>query len=97
MNPEKRLLVIAEYLSVELFVLLVCAILGSLAPKRMCVIEKLWTSLDLELLLLLFSLAFGVLIILSLLLRLDNFDDYVSISLLGFLYGLCALFISLER
>ena len=39
MDPEKRLLVIVKYLSVEFLVLIVCTILGHLVPKRIGIVD----------------------------------------------------------
>ena len=70
MDPEKRLLVIVEYLSVELKILLICTILGGLSPKRMLVVKKLRSSLDLV-------LKFRLLILSLFLLGMNFFNDNV--------------------
>ncbi len=61
MDPEQRLLVVVEYLVVELDVLVLCALGRFLAPKRMDLIHELRPLLDLQLCLLGVLLAVGIL------------------------------------
>ena len=50
MNPEKRLLVVLKYLAVELLILLLCAVIRMLCPKRCCIIYRNRSLYNLKLL-----------------------------------------------
>ena len=101
MDPEQRLLVIVECLSVEFKILILSTVIRSLGPKRMYIIKKLWTTTDLELLffrlLVFFLLVFFLLVIRRLSLFLDFFNYYVTVKLLRFLNNLCSIFFCLGK
>ena len=50
MDPEQRLLVILEYLAVEVQILFLGALVGMLGPQRLCLVDQFGTLSDLQLL-----------------------------------------------
>ena len=99
MDPEQRLLVILEYLAVEVQILFLGALVGVLGPQRLCLIDQFGTLSDLQL--------FGFFCCLGsfsvftfcrfLLLRLDLFQDFIIGKLFLFLDDLGLLGVRLGQ
>ena len=102
MDPEKRLLIIHEYLPVKVKILLLCTVIGMLGPKGMGIVKGNRPLYDLQLLLcgtyfylLLGPVFFFLLLILGFLM--DLLYNYILIGLvcrvdrLIFLGSICLL------
>ena len=98
MDPEQRLLVILEYLAVEVQILFLGALVGVLGPQRLCLVDQFGTLSDLQLFGLFFCLSFYILALcFFLLLRLDLFDDFIIGKLFLFLDDLSLLGVRLGQ
>ena len=93
MNPEKRLLVIPEYLAVKALVFIIAALVRVLRPKRVNVIYRHGTFYDFDLLLggrylngLFFALV--VFFFLGLCIDMNVLDDFICLFKLGLVYRL---------
>ena len=84
MDPEQRLLIVAEYLMIEVDILFLRALGWCLTPERMRIVQKLRTLLDLQLRRCLRLLAIGILLDLLRDLLYDDITVLLLIRLDGF-------------
>ena len=92
MDPEQGFLVIVEYLSVKLLIILLGTVIGMLYPQRSSFIHQFRTFLNLVFLLL------RLLILLALFLLGQNLlDDFIVLQLFAFLHDLGFLGICLGQ
>ena len=98
MDPEQRLLVILEYLAVEVQILFLGTLVGMLGPQRLCLVDQFGTLSDLQLLGFFCCLGFCILALcFFLLLRLDLFEDFIIGKLFLFLDDLGLLGVRLGQ
>ena len=106
MYPEQRLLVIHEYLAVEVKILLLRAVIGMLSPERMCIIKGNRALNYLKLLLrgrnldlLLGAVFFFLLLVLCLLVYLLDYNVLIRLvcRVYGLILGLGAFLLEEDR